>query len=512
MLARYGLPVSPLSFDTMLAEWLCDPSSRNLGLKNLAWVRLGVEMTEIDELIGSGRNQRTMAEVAISAAAPYAAADAAVCLALKEQLEAELKEKDQLELFHALEMPLVPVLAAMEQAGILVDEDFLQEFGDQLETRLADIEKQVYEYVGHPFNLNSPQQLSEVLFDDLELEPPDRARKTASGYYSTAASVLEELRQASPVVDLVLENREVAKLKSTYADALQDQINPETGRVHTSYNQTGSVTGRLASSDPNLQNIPIRTDLGRQIRRAFIAKPDFVLLAVDYSQIELRIVAHMAEDKAMIEAFAQDQDIHATTAAAVFDVDLEEVDEAMRRRAKGVNFGLIYGMSPFGLTRTTDLTLAEAEDFVDAYFERFPGVKTYLDSTRQQARQLGYVQTLRGRRRYFPQLEQGGPPVSQQAKNRAEREAINAPIQGTAADIIKQAMLELPVALAEEKLEAKMLLQVHDELVLEVRQTHLDDTLKLVRQVMENAEELAVPLKTEAKAGRNWYEMEAIGS
>lgn len=510
MLHRYGLTVSPLTFDTMLAEWLCDPASRNLGLKNLAWVRLGVEMTEIDELIGSGRNQRTMAQVSIKQAAPYAAADAAVCLGLKQQLEQELKQKDQLELFNSLEMPLVPVLAEMELNGILVDEEFLKDFSGELDQRLVEIEQEVHEQVGRSFNLNSPQQLSEVLFDVLELEPPDRARKTASGYYSTAASVLEELRDAHPVVNLVLENREVAKLKSTYADALREQINPETGRVHTSYNQTGSVTGRLASSEPNLQNIPIRTELGRQIRRAFIAKDGFLLLGVDYSQIELRIVAHMAQDKAMMEAFAQDQDIHATTAAAVFDVELDEVDEAMRRRAKGVNFGLIYGMSPYGLTRTTDLTLAEAEDFVNAYFERFPGVKEYLDKTRQQAKQLGYVETLRGRRRYFPQLETGGPPVSQQAKNRAEREAINAPIQGTAADIIKQAMLELPAAINQQGLQAQMLLQVHDELVLEVAESELDQTLKLVRQVMENADSLAVPLKTEAKAGPNWYEMEAL--
>lgn len=510
VLDRYGLSVQPLTFDTMIAEWLCDPSSRNLGLKNLAWVRLGVEMTEISELIGSGRSQITMAEVPISQAAPYAAADAAISLALKNQLEQELEEKDQLRLFHQLEMPLVPILASMERAGILVDDSFLTDFANQLEGRLAEIEQEVFEHVGQEFNLNSPQQLSEVLFDVLELEPPDRTRKTASGYYSTAASVLEEMRDDHPVVDLVLEHREVAKLKSTYADSLRDQINPETGRVHTSYNQTGSVTGRLASSEPNLQNIPIRTELGRQIRRAFVAKPDHLLLGVDYSQIELRIVAHMAEDKAMIKAFSQDQDIHATTAAAVFDVDLDGVDSTMRRRAKGVNFGLIYGMSPFGLTRTTDLTLAEAEDFVEAYFERFPGVKRYLDSTREMAKQQGFVETLRGRRRYFPQLEEGGPPVSQQARNRAEREAINAPIQGTAADIIKQAMLELPNALRDEGLAASMLLQVHDELVMEVAEAELETTLKVVRAVMEQAEELSVPLKTEAKCGPNWFEMEPL--
>ncbi len=510
MLARYGLEVAPLAFDTMIAEWLCDPNSRNLGLKNLAWVRLGVEMTEIEELIGSGRQQQTMAEVPIADVTPYAAADAAVCLGLQPQLEEELQGKSQLALFHELEMPLVSILAEMERTGVGVDEEFLAEYGANLEERLSAIEEEIYEHVGREFNLNSPQQLSGVLFDTLELDPPDRTRKTSSGYYSTAASVLEEMREVHPVVDLVLEHREVAKLKSTYADALQEQIHPETGRLHTSFSQTGSVTGRLASSEPNLQNIPIRTELGRQIRRAFVAPADRLLLAVDYSQIELRIVAHMAQDEAMLQAFAQDQDIHATTAAAVFSVELNEVTPAMRRRAKGVNFGLIYGMSPFGLTRTTDLTLAEAEDFVDAYFQRFPGVKDYLEKTKDKARRNGYVETLLGRRRYFPQLKEGGPPVSQQARSRAQREAVNAPIQGTAADIIKQAMLRLPRTLREESLQADMLLQVHDELVFEVPSDQLDPTAELVQGVMREAYKLDVPLKTEAKFGPNWFEMQAV--
>jgi len=510
VLARYGLSAEPLAFDTMIAEWLCDPASRNLGLKSLAWVRLGVEMTEIAELIGTGRNQRTMAEVAIAEVAPYAAADAAVCLALQPQLEAELEQKAQLSLFRDLEMPLVPILASMEMAGIRLDTDFLGNFGGRLERRLAEIETEIFKQCGRRFNLNSPQQLSEVLFDSLGLSPPDRTRKTASGYYSTAASVLEELQSAHPAVELILEHREVAKLKSTYTDALRAQVHPKTGRVHTSYSQIGSVTGRLASSDPNLQNIPIRTELGRQIRKAFVAEPGHLLLDIDYSQIELRIVAHMAQDKAMIEAFEQDQDIHATTAAAVFGIPLEQVGSDMRRRAKGVNFGLIYGMSAFGLTRTTDLTLAEAEDFVLAYFERFPGVKRYLEATKEQARKDGYVETLLGRRRYFPQLEEGGPAVSQQAKARAEREAINAPIQGTAADILKLAMLDLPEALAKQNLQAQMLLQVHDELVLEVPEDQLPAASDLVQRVMRQAYKLDVPLKTEAKTGSNWYEMRPL--
>lgn len=510
LLARNGLRVRPLAFDTMIAEWLCDPASRNLGLKSLAWVRLGVEMTEISELIGTGSNQKTMAEVPIGEVAPYAAADAAVCLRLQPILRKEMEREQQSELFDDLEMPLVPILADMELAGIRLDKSFLDHFAAQLEERLAEIEGTIHEHAGRQFNINSPQQLSEVLFDILELEPPDRTRKTASGYYSTAASVLEQLRDEHPIVELVLEHREVAKIKSTYADALRDQINPETGRVHTSYNQTGSVTGRLASSEPNLQNIPIRTELGRQIRKAFTAAPENVLLTVDYSQIELRVVAHVSQDEAMLQAFAEDQDIHATTAAAVFGVALDEVDPEMRRRAKAVNFGLLYGMSPFGLTRSTDLTLAEAEDFVEAYFERFPGMKRYLDQTREKARRDGYVETLLGRRRYFPQLKQGGPPVSQQAKARAEREAINAPIQGTAADIIKLAMLRLPDALDEAGLSARMLLQVHDELVFELPEIELEPSLPIIQRVMQSAYELDVPLKTDAKYGPNWYDMKPI--
>jgi DNA polymerase-1 len=319
--------------------------------------------------------------------------------------------------------------------------------------------------------------------------------------------VLAELRAEHPIVDLVLEHREISKLKSTYADALPAQINEETGRVHTSFNQTGSVTGRLASSDPNLQNIPIRTELGRQIRRAFVAKPDHLLLGVDYSQIELRVVAHMSGDQAMREAFIADQDIHATTGSAVFGVELDQVTPEIRRRAKAINFGLIYGMSPYGLSRATDLTLAEAEDFVEAYFERFPGVKSYLDETREMAREEGYVETVLGRRRYFPELKRGTGRVSQIARSRAQREAINAPIQGTASDIIKLAMLRTPAALEGAGLGGRMLLQVHDELVLECPADEIRETAELIKDVMQGAYELSVPLKAEAKQGANWLEM-----
>ena len=508
MLARYGIRVAPLGFDTMVAEWVIDPGSRNLGLKNLAGVRLGESMTHIEELIGTGKNQRSMADVAIPEAAPYAAADAETTLRLMPVLEAELKRVPKLwDLFVNIEIALIPVLADMEMAGIALDKAFFAKFSVELTGRLAELEKQVYAAVGKTFNLNSTQQLSDVLFGALHLSPPDKGRKTASGHYSTAAGVLDEMSGQHPVVDMILEYRELSKLKSTYVDALPVQIHPEDGRVHTSFSQTGAVTGRLSSSDPNLQNIPTRTDLGRRVRRGFIADPGNVLLSVDYSQIELRIVAHMAGDEAMLNAFRAGQDIHATTAAAIYGVPLEAVTKEMRRHSKAINFGLIYGMSAFGLTRSTELTLSESQDFVEAYFKQFPGVKKYLDGIRKEAARSGYVETMLGRRRYFPNLKSG---LNHAMKNREEREAINAPIQGTAADIMKIAMIKIPPAMAQAGLHGKMLLQVHDELVVECPRTELNSVAGVVQDVMENAYPMDIPLTTEARWGMNWEELQPL--
>ena len=508
MLARYGIRVAPLGFDTMVAEWVIDPGSRNLGLKNLAGVRLGESMTHIEELIGTGKNQRSMADVAITEAAPYAAADAETTMRLMPVLEAELKRVPKLwDLFVNIEIALIPVLADMEMAGIALDKAFFAKFSVELTGRLAELEKQVYAAVGKTFNLNSTQQLSDVLFGTLHLSPPDKGRKTASGHYSTAAGVLDEMSGQHPVVDMILEYRELSKLKSTYLDALPVQIHPEDGRVHTSFSQTGAVTGRLSSSDPNLQNIPTRTDLGRRVRRGFIADPGNVLLSVDYSQIELRIVAHMAGDEAMLNAFRAGQDIHATTAAAIYGVPLEAVTKEMRRHSKAINFGLIYGMSAFGLTRSTELTLSESQDFVEAYFKQFPGVKKYLDGIRKEAARSGYVETLLGRRRYFPNLKSG---LNHAMKNREEREAINAPIQGTAADIMKIAMIKIPPAMAQAGLHGKMLLQVHDELVVECPRNELNNVAGVVQDVMENAYPMDIPLTTEARWGMNWEELQPL--
>lgn len=508
VLSEHGLEISPYSFDTMIAEWLVHPDSHHLGLKDMAEEYLGIRMQHIEELIGSGKSQRSMSEVTIADAAPYAAADAEVTLQLKPKLEDLLRKSNALSLFTEIEMPLVPVLAQMEKAGIGLDKEFLAELSKDLTQQMGEFAEKIYQKVGFSFNLNSTQQLSKALFETLGIKPP-QGKKTSSGFYSTAAGVLENIQGEHPVVDWVLQYRELAKLLSTYINALPEQINPKTGRVHTSFNQTGSVTGRLASSDPNLQNIPTRTEIGRQVRKGFIADPGNLLLSVDYSQIELRIVAHMSQDQAMLAAFRAGQDIHAATAAAIYRIPIEEVTKEQRRHAKAINFGLIYGMSAFGLTRTTDLTLAEAEDFVTAYFEQFPNVKTFLDQLKKLASEQGYVETLSGRRRYFPNLR---TTTNNNIRNREEREAINAPIQGTAADIIKIATIRLPKALQEANLKARILLQVHDELMLECPDVELGKTYQVVKEIMENAFPLSIPLITDAKAGKNWGDLQPIAN
>lgn len=507
VLRQVGVEVSPITFDTMLAEWLITPDSRHLGLKALAWVRLGVDMTLIEDLIGKGKSQITMAQVPIAEAAPYAAADAVVTLRLMPLLEADLQSRGVEKLNHEIEVKLIPVLADMEEAGILLDLPFFERFSQELAQEIRQLEQTIYQQAGEEFNINSTQKLSDVLFKKLALDPPDITKKTSTGRFSTAAGVLEEMKGIHPIIELILNYRELTKLQSTYVDALPHQVNPKTGRVHTTFNQTGTVTGRIASQNPNLQNIPTRTDLGRRVRQGFIAAPGKKLLAVDYSQIELRIVAHIAQDKAMMEAFHKGQDIHAATAAAIYDVPIEQVSKQQRRHAKAINFGLIYGMSPFGLTRATDLTLAEAENFVKEYFKEFPGVKAWLDKTRVEAAQTGSVETLLGRKRYFPNLKAGTNFVMRQ---REEREAINAPIQGTAADIIKIAMVRMPDALRSVELKAQMLLQVHDELIFEVPDAEIEKTVKVVKDVMEHALELSVPLVTEARLGSNWGELEKV--
>jgi DNA polymerase I len=509
VLERYGLPVSPLTFDTMIAEWLCDPASKHLGLKDLARHRLGIEMTEIQTLIGRGKDQTTFAETAIEEAAAYAAADADVTLRLAHDLRPEITARKLEHLLHEIEMPLISVLVAMEKEGVGIDVDFFAQMARDLEARLAELENRIYELAGGPFNINSTQQLSDLLFKKLKL-PHSGLRKTKSGHFSTAVDVLEGLRESDDtgIIQAIVEHRELTKLKNTYVEALPALVNPATGRLHTSFNQTGAITGRLASSAPNLQNIPIRTEVGQRIRRGFVSRPGWLFLAADYSQVELRILAHISQDEALLEAFRQDQDIHRTTAAAVYSIPLSEVTFQQRRFAKAVNFGLIYGMGAYRLARDSELTLAEAENYIAAYFERFPGIRTYLNRTKKLARQQGYVETLFGRRRYFPifQAIQQGRAGNGQLEARAEREAINHPIQGTAADIIKIAMIRLHQKLAESY-QARLLLQVHDELVLEVPEAEVAAIRPLVVETMSGAFDLDVPLKVEASVGRNWLEL-----
>lgn len=507
MLRRYGIQVAGPLFDTMIAQFLIDPGSRGLGLKNVAWQRLGVEMTQISELIGTGKNQTTMDRVAIPVAARYAAADTDMTWRLVPILRRELDELKLTSLFRDLEMPLTPVLVDMQMAGILLDVPFLQQMSKDLRRRLLEIEQEIVKLVGYSFNINSTQQLSDVLFGTLGL-PTAGLKKTQSGHYSTAAGVLEDFKGLHPVIDLILEQRQITKLVSTYVDALPAQVNPRTGRLHTSFNQAGAETGRISSNNPNLQNIPVRSELGREIRRAFVAAPGTKLLAADYTQVELRILAHISQDEAMLAAFRAGVDIHRATAATIYNVPLEQVTSEQRSIAKMVNFATSYGVSAFGLASRTSLNRTEAQAFLDTYFKTYPGIRRYVDETIAKAREQGYVETLLGRRRYFPILKSrgGSAPDRQQA----ERAAINHPIQGTAADIIKMAMIRLHAALAEQGLHSRMLLQVHDELVLEVPDGELAEAAALVRAVMESAYTLDAGLTVDVEVGPNWFEMEKV--
>lgn len=507
VLKRHGFAINGIAFDSMIAGWVLEPTSKKLGLKTMAEALLNLQMTHIEELIGTGKKQKTMDTVPVSDAAPYAAADAETVLQLMPILKQRLQEQQTENIFNELEMPLIEVLADMEINGIFLDKDFLKDMSEKLAVRLSEIEEEIYKLVGYAFNLNSPQQLSVALFESLGLPVPDRKKKTASGHYSTAAEILEEMQGIHPVIDLVLEYRELGKLKSTYTDTLPDCVDPTTGRIHTSFSQTGTVTGRLASNSPNLQNIPTRTELGKQIRTAFLASEGHQLLSVDYSQIELRIVAHMAQDDAMIEAFRSGQDIHRATAAAIYGVPMDQVTKDMRRHAKAINFGLIYGMSSFGLSKSAGLTPSEAARFVKAYFDRFPKVRSFLDGLKEVAASQGYVQTLAGRKRYFPALK---TEMNFNIRSREEREAINAPVQGTSADILKAAMIRLPEELRNRGLSARILLQVHDELLLECPDEELETTRQVVQSVMENITELSVPLITEARCGTNWGNLEVM--
>ncbi len=507
LLERHGVEVDGNLVDTMIAQWLIRPDSRSLGLKGMAFEKLGIEMTPITELIGHGKKQIGMDQVPLEKALPYAAADADISLRLSHVLLKELRDLKLDRLFFEIEMPLVPVLVDMERHGVLLDTEYLEALAERLRKRLNELERRIQDEIGYQFNVNSTQQLSDALFGKLGL-PTRGLKKTASGHYSTSADVLERLRPLHPVIDLILEQRQLQKLLSTYITPLPSMINPETGRLHTSYNQTGAETGRLSSSDPNLQNIPIRTELGREIRKAFIAAPGFMLLGSDYSQVELRILAHISGDPTMLAAFARGLDIHAHTASLIFGVPEDRVTPEQRRVAKMTNFAIAYGVTGYGLAQRTGLDQATATEFIEAYFRTYPKVKEYIEKTKEFARTHGYVETLLGRRRYFPQLT--GGKVSSNIRLAAERAAINHPIQGTAADIIKIAMINLHRALKEQYPDSAMILQVHDELILEVPEGDVNEVARLVKEKMEGAYQLKAPLKVDLEVGKNWKEMEKI--
>ncbi|MFC1942368.1 DNA polymerase I [Chloroflexota bacterium] len=497
ILAERGISVDNLTFDTMIAAYLL--GEKSLGLKALAFSKLSIEMTPIKNLLGSGAKQRSMSQVDIRQTADYACADADMTLRLAELLEPELHKQEQWELFTGVEMPLVPVLLFMERNGVALDAGFLKEMSINLGEQVAVLEEKIYSQAGHQFNINSPQQLGRVLYDELQL-PTMRKGKSR---YTTEASVLEEFRGEYPIAGSILEYRQLTKIKSTYIDSLPALVNPKTGRIHTSFNQTRTATGRLSSSEPNMQNIPVRGELGGQVRQAFIAPDDSYLLAGDYSQIDLRALAHLSQDASLLNAFKNDEDIHAATAAQIYGVEASMITPDMRRFAKTINFGVIYGMSEYGLEQATDLSREDAGKFIKAYFEKYPGVRQYFDATREQARQTGYVQTLLGRRRYIPDINSS----NRQVREAAERMAINMPVQGTSADIIKVAMINLHREMGKRRLKSKMLLQVHDELVFEVPDEEMTVMRQLVPEVMSAAVKLSVPVKVDTKEGKNWGEM-----
>ncbi|MFQ5825777.1 MAG: DNA polymerase I [Dehalococcoidia bacterium] len=498
VLTQYGVELHPLSFDTMIAAHLL--GEKALGLKALAFARLGIEMTPISALIGSGAKQITMAQVGVAEAAEYACADADMTLRLKEVLEPELKSQGLWKLFDEVEMPLLPVLLQMERNGVALDSAPLREMSQSQGREMARLEAEIYSSVGHQFNINSSQQLAAVLYDELRLP---RGRRTKGGY-STEAAELERLKGLHEAVELILEYRQFMKLKSTYVDALPALINPRTGRVHTTFNQAGTATGRLSSSEPNLQNIPVRGDWGKRIRQAFVAAPGALLLAGDYSQIDLRVLAHLSQDPRLLEAFHRDEDIHTATASEVFGVTPDQVTAEMRRTAKTINFGVIYGMSEYGLEQATGLSREEAGRFIAAYFEKYGQVREYLETTKQKARDLGYVETILGRRRYIPEINAS----NRQIREAAERMAINMPVQGSSADIIKIAMIPLHRELEGLGLGSRMVLQVHDELIFEVPQGEVAEMTGLVEEIMPRSLELSVPLKVDTKVGHNWAEMD----
>jgi DNA polymerase I len=498
VLANHGIELQGIRHDTMLESYVFNSTATKHNMDDLAKFYLGHETIHYEDVAGKGAKQIPFQEVALEQAAPYAAEDADITLRLHQTLNHKLREQTAAyELYENIEIPLVPVLSRIERTGVLIDSDMLAHQSMELANHIAAIEQHAHDLAGHSFNLGSPKQIQEILYDKLQLPV---LKKTPKGQPSTNESVLQELAVDYPLPKLLLDFRSMSKLKSTYTDKLPQQINSKTGRVHTSYHQAVTATGRLSSSDPNLQNIPVRSEEGRKIRQAFIAPPGYKIVAADYSQIELRIMAHLSRDNGLLSAFSQGEDIHSATAAEVFGVGIEQVTSDLRRSAKAINFGLIYGMSAFGLGQQLGLPRNQAQSYIDMYFERYPGVKQYMDTTRELAREQGYVETLFGRRLYLPEIKSRNNARRQYA----ERTAINAPMQGTAADIIKRAMITTDSWLQQSKVDIKMIMQVHDELVFEIAETALESGVVRIRELMSSAAQLDIPLLVDIGTGDNW--------
>jgi len=499
VLKNYDIELQGIKFDTMLESYLLNSVVGKHDMDTLSARWLNHKTVTFVEIAGKGKNQLTFNQIALEQAAHYAAEDADVTLQLHLKMWPELeKQTGPLRVFNEIEMPLVPVISRIERNGVLIDQHILARHSQELTLRLDELEKQAHELAGEPFNLSSTKQLQTILFEKQGIKP---TKKTPGGAPSTSEEVLAELALDYPLPKVILEHRGLSKLKSTYTDKLPQMMNPLTGRVHTSYHQAVTATGRLSSTEPNLQNIPVRNDEGRRIRQAFIASPGYRIVAADYSQIELRIMAHLSQDKGLLQAFAEGEDIHRATAAEVFGSPLDKVSGEQRRSAKAINFGLIYGMSAFGLSRQLNIGAGEARKYMDLYFERYPGVLQYMENTRKFAAEKGYVETLDGRRLYLPDIKSSNA-IRRKA---AERAAINAPMQGTAADIIKRAMIEVDRWLQQQP-DVKMIMQVHDELVFEVKESLLDEACEKIRQLMESSMQLDVPLQVEVGIGDNWDE------
>jgi DNA polymerase-1 len=500
VLARHGIHLAGMRFDSMLESYVLNSVATRHDMDSVARYYLGRETIHYEDVAGKGAKQLTFNQVDLETAAPYAAEDADITLQLHNRLISKLGEIAPLQkIYEEIEQPLVPVLLQMEEIGVLIDADMLRRQSRELAQKMASLEADAHALAGGPFNLGSPKQLQQILFEQLELPV---IRKTPKGQPSTAEDVLAELALDYDLPRVIIDYRSVSKLKSTYTDKLPQQIAGSTGRVHTSYHQAVAATGRLSSTDPNLQNIPIRTPEGRRIRQAFIAPDNQVLMAADYSQIELRIMAHLSADTGLLAAFAKELDVHRATAAEVFEVDLDAVSVDQRRSAKAINFGLMYGMSAFGLGKQLGIPRGQAQEYVDLYFDRYPGVKKYMDETREQAREQGFVETVFGRRLYLPEINSRNGNRRQYA----ERSAINAPMQGTAADIIKRAMIAVYDWLENDPIDARMIMQVHDELVFEVAARQAEALSERIRDIMCNAAELSVPLKVDIGVGKNWDE------